>query len=80
MSGVLITSGGVRRAGKGAEVEDAPEERPTVGYVGDHDGGAGFPDIPKRPDGAKWLGEGVVFVEGSTEDLWRSVGGIQRGI
>lgn len=75
---VLVAGGGVGGAGKGAEVEDAPKEGPAVGYVGDEDGRAGFANIPKRPDGAEGLREGVVFVEGSTEDLWRSIGGMER--
>jgi hypothetical protein len=72
---VLVASGGVGGARKGAEVEDAPKEGPAVGYVGDEDGGAGFTDVPKCPNGAERLREGVVFIEGGAEYLWRSVDG-----
>lgn len=66
---VLVARDRIRRAGKGAEVKDAPEEGPAIGYIGDEDSSAGFADIPKRPDGAEGLGEGVILVEGSAEDL-----------
>lgn len=65
----MVAGGGIGGAGEGAQVEDAPEERPAVGDVGDEDGSAGFADIPEGPDGAKGFCEGVVFVEGRAEDL-----------
>lgn len=59
---VVVAGRGVRGAGEGAEVEDAPEEGPAVGGVGDKDGCAGFADIPERPDWAEGLREGVIFI------------------
>lgn len=66
--------GTVGGAGEGTQVEDAAEEGPTVGDVGDEDGGAGFADVPECPDWGEGLREGVEFVEGGAEDLGLLVG------
>jgi hypothetical protein len=61
---VVVARRGVGGAGEGTQVENAPEQWPAIGDVGDEDGGAGFANVPKGPYGAEGFGEGVVFVEG----------------
>ena len=53
----------VRTAGPGTEVEDAADQTPTVGDVGDADGGAGLADVPEEPLGAEGIFEAGDFAE-----------------
>lgn len=58
----MIAGCGIGGAVEGAEIEDASEEGPAVGDIGNKDGGTGFSDIPECPDGAEGFREGVVFI------------------
>ncbi len=63
--------GGVRAEGgfEGAEAEDAGDEGPEVGHVGDDDGGGGLARVPVEVDeGAVARGEVVVAVQDGAED------------
>ena len=53
----------VRTTGPGTQVEDAANQTPTVGDVGNADGGAGLTNVPEEPLGAEGIFEAVDFAE-----------------
>lgn len=64
VGGVVVCSAfAVRTAGPGTQVEDAADQTPTVGDVGDADGGAGLADVPEEPFGAEGIFKAVDFAE-----------------
>ena len=57
----------VTRVGEeGFELEDLPDQGPTVRHVGDYHRGTTFATIPVHPLSTEWLGEAQVLAQDRT--------------